>query len=71
MRDHGNRGRTLIAELADYTPRELVESRVAARLNGYVGGQGTLAQLHDELPRLGLSAMAAAHLEQLVASRTR
>lgn len=63
--------RTLIAELADYTPRELVESTVAARLNGYVAGQGVLAQLHDELPRLGLSAAAATHLERMVASRTR
>jgi peptide-methionine (S)-S-oxide reductase len=63
--------RTLVAELAGYTPRELVESTVAARLNGYVAGRGTLAQLHDELPQLGLSAAAAAHLERLVASRTR
>jgi peptide-methionine (S)-S-oxide reductase len=63
--------RTLIAELADYTPRELVESTIAARLNGYVAGRGTLAQLHDELPQLGLSAAAATHLERLVASRTR
>lgn len=65
------RDRALVAELADYTPRELVESTVAARLNGYVSGQGSLAQLHDELPQLGLSAAAATHLERLVASRTR
>lgn len=66
--------RTLIAELADYTPRELVESTVAARINGYLGyvsGRSTLAQLHDELPQLGLSAAATTHLERLVASRTR
>lgn len=63
--------RTLIAELADYTPRQLVESTVAARLNGYVAGQGTLAQLHDELPQLGLSPAAATHLERRVASRAR
>lgn len=63
--------RTLLAELADYTPRELIESTVAARLNGYVAGRGTLAQLHDDLPRLGLSAMAATHLERLVTSRAR
>jgi peptide-methionine (S)-S-oxide reductase len=63
--------RALIAELADYGPRELVESTVAARLNGYVAGRGTLAQLHDELPGFGLSAAAATHLERLVASRTR
>jgi peptide-methionine (S)-S-oxide reductase len=63
--------RTLIAELADYTPRELVESTVAARLNGYVAGRGLLAQLHDDLPQLGLSTAATAHLERLVASRSR
>ena len=63
--------RTLFAELADYAPRALVESTVAARLNGYVAGRGSLGQLHDELPRLGLSAAAATHLERLVASRTR
>jgi peptide-methionine (S)-S-oxide reductase len=63
--------RTLIAELADYTPRELVESTVAARLNGYVSGRGKLAQLHDELPQLGLSAAGATYLERLVVSRTR
>jgi peptide-methionine (S)-S-oxide reductase len=63
--------RTLSAELADYAPRELVESTVAARLNGYVAGRGTLGQLEDELPRFGLSTAAATHLERLVASRTR
>jgi peptide-methionine (S)-S-oxide reductase len=63
--------RTLVAELADYAPRELVESTVAARLNGYVARRGTLAQLHDELSLLGLSAAAATYLERLVASRTR
>jgi len=63
--------RTLLAELAGYTPRELIESTVAARLNGYVAGRGTPAQLQDELPRLGLSAAAATHLERLVASRAR
>ena len=62
---------TLISELADHAPRELVESTVAARLNGYVAGEGTLAQLHDELAQLGLSVAAATHLERLVASRTR
>ena len=62
---------TLFTELADYTPRELTESTVAARLNGYVAGRGSLAQLHNELPRLGLSAAAATHLERLVASRAR
>lgn len=65
------RDRVLFAELADYAPHELVESTVAARLNGYVSGQGSLARLRDELPLLGLSAPAATHLERLVASRAR
>jgi peptide-methionine (S)-S-oxide reductase len=34
---------------------DLVGSRVAARLNGYVGGYGSPAQLQEELPELGLS----------------
>jgi len=63
--------RTLLAELADYTPRELTESTVATRLNGYVAGRGSRAQLQEELPRLGLSAAATTHLERLVAARAR
>lgn len=56
-------------ELAGYTPRQLVDSTVAARLNGHVAGRGTLAQLQAELPSLGLSREASAHLERLVAHR--
>jgi peptide-methionine (S)-S-oxide reductase len=61
--------RTLMAELAEYSPRELVDSTVAARLNGYVAGRCSAEQLREELPRLGLSAAAGAHLERLVADR--
>lgn len=63
--------KTLMAELAQYTPAQLVESRVAARLNGYVAGKGTAAQLREDLPRLGLSSAANAHLEKLVGQRER
>ena len=59
----------LMRELAGYTPRQLVDSTVAARLNGYVAGRGTLAQLQAELASFGLSAAASAHLERLVAHR--
>lgn len=59
----------LMAELAHYTPAQLVESTVAARLNGFVAGRGLSSQLREELPRLGLSAAAAAHLEKVVARR--
>ena len=35
--------------------RDLVDSTAAARMNGYVGGNGTADQLAKELPDLGLS----------------
>lgn len=59
----------LMRELASYTPAQLVESTVAARLNGYCAGKGTPAQLREELPGLGLSVAAGEHLERLVARR--
>jgi peptide-methionine (S)-S-oxide reductase len=61
--------RVLMAELADYSPRELIDSTVAARLNGYVAGHGSREQLVGELSRLGLSMAANAHVARLVASR--
>lgn len=59
----------LMRELADYTPRELIESTLAARLNGYVARRGSPERLRDELPRWGLSSDARSHLEKLVARR--
>ena len=61
----------LMRELAAYSPQDFVESTVAARLNGYVAGNGTLGMLREDLPRLGLSAAANAHLERLVGMRAR
>jgi len=61
----------LMRELAGYSPRQLVDSTVAARLNGYVTGGGSPVQLRDELASLGLSDPARAHLEQLVTRRAR
>lgn len=61
----------LMQELAGYTPRQLVDSTVAARLNGYVAGRGSPSQLAEDLPRLALSPVANAHLEKLVAGRAR
>lgn len=60
---------TLMRELADYTPAQLRESRVAARLNGYVAGRGTTARLADEIASFGLSADGANHLQRVVARR--
>ena len=62
---------TLMRELADYSPQQLVDSTVAARLNGYVAGRGTAAQLRDELEAFGLSDPARAYLERLVTQRAR
>ena len=62
---------TLMRELAGYTPAQFVESTVAARLNGYVAGSGTPNQLREDLPGLGLSAAAVAHLETVVGQRSR
>lgn len=61
----------LMNELAGYSSQQLVDSTVAARLNGYVAGKGTLAQLREDLPRLGLSPTGNAHLEDLVGQRAR
>jgi len=63
--------RVLMRELAGYTPRQLVDSTIAARLNGYVAGRGTPAQLREELAGFGLSERAGKHLEQLVMQRAR
>lgn len=65
------RDKLLMRELAGYSPAQLVDSTVAARLNGYVAGRGTLAQLRDEIAAMGLSPPARAHLEQLVGGRER
>jgi len=61
--------KTLMREFADYTPRQFVESRVAARLNGYIAGKGSPEQLRTELESFGLSSPANGHLEKLVAHR--
>lgn len=66
---HLRRYRDLVGELAAYSPTQLVDSTVAARLNGYVAGRGTLERLHEELASFGLSASANTQLEKLVRGR--
>ncbi len=55
-------------ELAARYPedRDLVDSTAAARLNGYLGGNGTLEQLEREAPLLGLSDEALAVVRERV-----
>jgi len=61
----------LLREFASYTPRQFVDSTVAARLNGYLANHGSAAQLDRELPSFGLSPRANAELMQRVTSRRR
>jgi peptide-methionine (S)-S-oxide reductase len=61
----------LASELADYSPQAFVDSTVAARLNAYVAGHGSLAQLDAEAEGLGLSSAALTHLRNRVGSRRR
>jgi peptide-methionine (S)-S-oxide reductase len=60
----------LLQELASYSPLQLADSTVAARLNGWIGSRGTRMDTSG-LSRLGLSATATAHLESLVHRRQR
>jgi peptide-methionine (S)-S-oxide reductase len=55
--------RTTYADSADF-----VNSTAAARVNGYVGGHGTLAALEAEIDELGLSLAAQERLLDLVSS---
>jgi peptide-methionine (S)-S-oxide reductase len=49
--------------------REFVDSTVAARLNGYVGGFGSFDQLERELKSFGLSEKAERYLRTRVSRR--
>ena len=62
---------TLMRELEDLAPRAFIDSPVAARLNGYVAGHGSLAQLDAERARLALSPTGADYLDKLVRSKAR
>lgn len=50
-------------------PADFVDSTAAARVNGYLAGYGTLADLEAEIDDLGLSARAQKELLDLVRSR--
>ena len=45
---------------------EWINSTAAARLNGYVGGYGTLDQLEEEIDRLGLPETRQEELRRIV-----
>lgn len=45
------------------------DSTAVARVNGYLGGNGSFEQLEEELPQLGLSSKAAEALRSFVLKR--
>jgi peptide-methionine (S)-S-oxide reductase len=49
--------------------RDFADSTAAARVNGYLDGYGTVADLKADLPGLGLSPQAAGKLTVLVSRR--
>ena len=65
--------RELMEEFAAIYPdsKDLVDSTAAARVNGYVGGHGTLEQLEAEIDRLGLSPEGRDRLEEIARRRLR
>ena len=63
-------GATLVSlEHAHPDPADLVNSTAAARVNGYLGGYGTLADLQAEIDDLGLSPEAREELLGIVLNR--
>ena len=60
---------TLMREFADYSPAQLRESALAARLNGYVARKGSSDRLLDEISTFDLSPDATTYLKRVVARR--
>jgi hypothetical protein len=63
----------LFQEFQSIYPDEgrLINSTATMRVNGYLGGHGTLAQLEEEIGDLGLSPAAQSRLLEIVAARER
>lgn len=56
----------LIETLGLTTPEVLRTSPLAAKLNGYIAGAGTLEQFEKELPNLGLSEKSIQYLTKYI-----
>jgi methionine-S-sulfoxide reductase len=61
----------LMAEFEAIYPeaKDFVDSTAAARVNGYIGGHGTIEQFEDEIGKLGLSARGQEKLRQIAERR--
>ncbi len=53
-----------------HSNREVIDSTAAARLNGYLGGEGSYEALTGELESLGLSPVMKETLREIVRRRT-
>ncbi len=64
QKHHLRRHKDLVAEYLAVHPQlgDFVNSTATTRVNGYLGGHGSLADLRRDLPCLGLSASAAGKL---------
>ena len=51
--------------------KDYVDSTAVARVNGYIGGHGSLEQFQRELPGLGLSPAHGRALQELVSGKSR
>jgi hypothetical protein len=49
--------------------REFTDSTATARVNGYLGGNGTTEQMTTELPQLGLSKIGQTRLKEQIGYR--
>lgn len=61
--------RALMREFAKLSPREFCDSTAAARVNGYLGGNGWITQLDKEIDGYGLSPEGKELLRQEVRGR--
>ena len=61
----------IVKELSSVYPavEDFVNSTAAARINGYLDGYGSLADLQEELPGFGLSPQAGKQLISIVSGR--
>ena len=50
-------------------PQDYLNSTAVARINGYLGGYGTLTTLEEMMPELGLSSRAKKRLTDIVSRR--
>ena len=49
--------------------QQFTDSTATARVNGYLGGNGTMEQLTTELPQLGLSKIGQTRLKEQIGYR--